>query len=165
MATFRSNGYTEYPNNPVNTVGKKLRTVPFQATIATASISNGDVWILGGPFTYDSKIVGILGLTPALTSAADNDFGFYKGNADGTFTELDKDVLVDGVSLASAGAFRNILASGTADRDDNIGTLLGKTVEDLPVEGVYLAMTMNTKSTATSEVLDLLILVEEATTK
>ena len=167
MATgIRSNGFTEYPNNPANTVGKKLRTVFYEKTIATGAGAN-TLHILAGPLSYDSKIAAIHGATPALTSATDNDLGFWKLEDDGSFTEIDADILWDGVTLASALTYRELLGTlnTSLDRDDSIGTLLGKTNEEQPVGGVYLGLLIKTASTAASEVLKLEVSIEEATTK
>jgi hypothetical protein len=169
MATFtgiRSNGFTEYPNNPANSVGKKLRSVFYEKTIVTGEGTNR-LHILAGPMSYDTKVAAIIGATPALTSATDNDLGFYKQNDDGTFDDIDPDILWDGVTLASALTYRELLGTlnTSLDRDDNIGTLLGKTIEEQPVGGVYLGLLIKTASTATSEVLKLEVVLEEATTK
>ena len=47
----------------------------------------------------------------------------------------------------------------------NIGTLLSLGSDQGPHGGVYLGLTINTKSTATTENLKLEVVVEEATTK
>jgi len=167
MATgIRSNGFTEYPTNPANSVGKKLRTVFYEKTIATGAGTN-TLHILAGPLTYDSKIAAVRGATPALTSANDNDLGFWKKEADGTFTAIDADILWNGADLSSALTYRELLGTlnTSLDRDDNIGTLLGLTQESEPAGGVYLGLYIQTASTATSEVLKLEIVIEEATTK
>lgn len=167
MATgIRSNGFVEYPTNPGNSNGKKLLTVPYQKTIATGAGVN-TLHILAGPFGYDSKIAEIIGATPALTSANDNDLGFYKIEADGTFTAIDADILWDGVDLSSALSYRELLGTlnTSLDRDDNVGTLLGLGSDSEPVGGVYLGLLIQTASTAASEVLTLKVMVEEANTK
>lgn len=167
MATgIRSNGFTEYPNNPGNSSGKTLRSVFYEKTIATGAGVN-TLHILAGPFGYDDKIAAIKGATPALTSANDNDLGFYKKEEDGTFTALDADILWDGVDLSSALTYRELLGTlNTAlDRDDNVGKLLGLTSESEPPSGVYLGLLIKTASTAASEVLKLEVVIEPATTK
>jgi len=167
MATgIRSNGFTEYPKNPGNSVGKKLRSVFYEKTIATGAGVN-TLHILAGPLSLNSKIAAIVGATPALTSANDNDLGFYKLEADGTFTVLGTgDELWNGVDLSSALTYRELLGTlnTSLDRDDSIGTILGISQENEPVGGVYLGLLIKTASTATSEVLKLEIKIEEATT-
>lgn len=167
MATYRSNGFTEYPDNPANSSGKKLKSVYFEATIAAATNENGDVWILSGPHSYDDKIAAVIGSTPAFTSATDNDLGFFKKKEDGTFEAIDADILWDGVDLSSALSYRELLGTlnTSLDRDDNIGTLLGQGSDQEPVGGVYLGLTMNTASSAASVDLKLEVQIEEATTK
>jgi hypothetical protein len=165
MATgIRSNGYTEYPNNPLNSVGKKLLTVPYEKTIATGAGAN-TLHILAGPLSYNAQIVSIVGATPALTSANDNDLGFWKLNDDGTFTAIDTDVLWDGVDLSSALTYRELLGSlnTSLDRDDTVGKLLGLSQEVYPSNGVYLGLYIKTASTAASEVLKLMTSYSEAT--
>ncbi len=167
MATgIRSNGFTEYPDNPANSSGKKLLTTNYQKTIATGAGVN-QLHILAGPFSYDSKISKIVGSTPALTSANDNDLGFYKKEEDGTFTAIDADILWDGVDLSSALSYRELLGTlnTSLDRDDNVGTLLSLNSDSAPVGGTYLGLLIKTASTAASEVLELEVSIEEANTK
>lgn len=174
MATgIRSNGFTEYPYNPANSSGKKLKTVFYEKPIATGAGTN-TLHILAGPFGFNDKIAAIRGATPALTSANDNDLGFYKKNEDGTFTVLNDsagtssvDLLWNGADLSSALTYRELLGTlnTSLDRDDNVGKLLGLSGESEPVGGVYLGLLIKTASTATSEVLKMEIVIEEATTK
>ena len=166
MATFRTNGFTEYPNNPANSVGKKMRSVFTENTVTAAGGTDGDVYILAGPLTFDDKINAIKGATPAMTSANDNDLGFYKKKSDGTFAAIDADILWDGVTLVTALTYRELLGTlnTSLDRDDNIGKLLGLGNDAEPFGGVYLGLTINTKSTATTVDLKLEVVIEEATT-
>lgn len=169
MATgIRSNGFTEYPKNPANSSGKKLKSVFYEKTIATGAGAN-TLHILSGPHSFDDKINAVLGATPALTSATDNDLGFWKKNEDGTFTAMTSgvDVLWNGADLSTALSYRELLGTlnTSLDRDDNIGTLLSLSSESEPVGGVYLGLYIQTASTAASEVLKLEIKIEEATTK
>jgi len=167
MATgIRSNGYVEYPRNPANSSGKALKSVFYEKTIATGAGTN-TLHILSGPHSYDDKIAAVIGATPALTSANNNDLGFWKIEADGSFTAIDQDILWDGADLSSALTYRELLGTlnTSLDRDDNIGTLLGKGSDQMPMGGVFLGLYIQTASTAASEVLKLQVLVEEATTK
>lgn len=168
MATgIRSNGFTEYPYNPANSSGKKLKSVFYEKTIATGAGAN-TLHILSGPHSFDDKIAAIKGATPALTSATDNDLGFWKKNEDGSFTVLGTgDELWNGVDLSSALTYRELLGTlnTSLDRDDNIGKILSLSSESEPVGGVYLGLYIKTASTAASEVLKLEINIEEATTK
>lgn len=167
MATgIRSNGFTEYPYNPANSSGKKLKSVFYEKTIATGAGVN-TLHVLAGPMSYDDKINAVLGATPALTSATTNDLGFWKKNEDGTFTEIDANVLWTDADLSSALTYRELLGTlnTSLDRDDNIGKLLGLSSESEPVGGVYLGLYVKIASTAASEVLKLQVLIEEATTK
>lgn len=167
MATgIRSNGFTEYPYNPANSSGKQLKTVFYEKTIETGAGTN-TLHILSGPHSFDDKINAVIGATPALTSANNNDLGFWKKESDGSFTALDADILWDGADLSSALSYRELLGTlnTSLDRDDNIGKLLGLGPDSEPVGGVYLGLYVQTASTATSEVLNLMVLIEEATTK
>lgn len=167
MATgIRSNGYTEYPKDPSNSVGKQMTTVFYEKTIATGAGTN-TLHILAGPLGLDDRIAAVKGATPALTSANNNDLGFWKLNADGTFTAIDQDILWDGADLSSALTYRELLGTlnTSLDRDDSIGTLLGLGSDQMPVGGVYLGLYIQTASTATSEVLKLEINIFKATTK
>lgn len=165
MATgIRSNGFTEYPENPANSVGKKELSVRYEKTIATGAGVN-TLHILSGPHTLAAKINAIQGVTPAFTSANDNDIGFYKKLNDGSFEAIDADILLDGADLSSAGAYRDLLAGNSSlDRDDNIGKLLGLGYDQEPAGGVYVGLLMKVASTAASEVLRLETKIEEGTT-
>lgn len=168
MATgIRSNGFTEYPLNPANSSGKKLKSVFYEKTIATGAGTN-TLHVLSGPHSFDDKINAIKGATPALTSANANDLGFWKLEADGTFTALGSgNTLWANADLSSALTYRELLGTlnTSLDRDDNIGKLLGLSSEGEPVGGVYLGLYIKTASTAASEVLKLEVVIEEATTK
>jgi hypothetical protein len=164
---IRSNGYVEYPTNPANSIGKELRTVYYEKTIATGAGTN-TLHILAGPLTLDDKINAIVGATPALTSANDNDLGFYKLASDGSFTALGTGAeLWDGVDLSSALTYRELLGTlnTSLDRDDNIGKILGLGTDQEPAGGVFLGLLIKTASTAASEVLKLEVKIEQATTK
>jgi hypothetical protein len=162
---IRSNGFTAFPDNPFYSVGKKLRSSFYSKTIATGAGTN-TLHVLSGPHTFGDKIAAIKGATPALTSAADNDLGFYRKKADGTFAAIDGDVLWDGVTLATALTYRELLGTlnTSLDRTKNIGQLLGLGSDQEPAGGVYLGLLIKTASTATSEVLNLEVIIEEATT-
>lgn len=166
--TYRTTGYTAKPRNPVYSVGKQYRTIPARISLTNASMTNGDLWIMAGPFTYADRIARVFSpnATPALTAAADNDLGFFYKKPDGTFAELDKDILWDGVTLAAALSTRDLLFNLNASLDStkNIGELLGKGDDQEPFGGVYLGLTFNTKPTADGA-LDLDVVVEEATTE
>lgn len=167
MATgIRSDGFTNAPLNPLYSGGKKVKSSYYQKTIATGAGTNV-LHILSGAHSFDDKIVEVVGATPALTSATDNDLGFYKLEEDGTFTALDADVLWDGVDLSSALSYRELLGTlnTSLDRTDSIGDLLSLSSESEPVGGVYLGLLIKTASTAASEDLKLRVGIEEATTK
>lgn len=165
MTTFRTTGYAGVPTNPLYSGGKKLKTVFAVETVTAAENANGDVWILSGPHSLDDQIVAIIGASPAFTSATDNDFGFYKKLSDGTFSAIDADILVDGGDLSSALTHRDLLntLNTSLDTTKTIGQHLGLHSDDMPEGGVYLAMTMNTASSATSERFVWQVLISEAT--
>ena len=162
---IRSNGFTAFPKNPFYSGGKSLRSNYYSKTIATGAGTN-TLHILSGAHTFGDKIAAIKGATPALTSATDNDLGFYKKEPDGSFTAIDADILWDGVSLASALTYRELLGTlnTSLDRTKNIGQLLGLGSDKEPAGGVYLGLLIQTASTAASEVLNLEVVIEEATT-
>ncbi len=166
MTTFRSTGYDAYPNNPAHTVGKAMTSVFFRDTVTAAASADGDVHVLAGPMSFGDRIAAVKGATPALTSADDNDLGFYKKDALGNFIEVDKDILWDGADLSSAISYSELLATlnTSLDTTKNIGDLLALGNDKLPAGGVYLCLTTNTASTATSVVLDLEVVIDKATT-
>ena len=165
-AGIRSNGFTNKPHDPYYSVGKQLLTTRYTKTIVTGEGTNR-LHILAGPLSLDQRIVGLIGATPALTSATNNDLGFWKMDPDGGFTALDQDILLDGVTLASALTYRELITSfsPTLDLTKNIGEHLGLSSDQQPAGGVYLGLYIQTASTATSEVLNLDVVIEQATTK
>ena len=164
MTTFYNNGLQAKAKNPMYRTGKKLTTVHSQLTVDASELTNGDIFVLAGGLPLDARVHRIFSpnATPALTAATDNDIGFYK-MVDGALVALDKDIVVDGATLASALSTRDLLSlNSSLDRSKTIGELLSLTNEKEPASGVYLCLTMNTKSTADG-VLDLDIVVEYPT--
>lgn len=171
--TFRADGVAAKPNDSLYQTGKKLRTVEFTKTLTSGTSAIGDLMILAGPLTFSTKIKGIIGSTPALTSANDNDLGFYRKNPDGTFTAIktsagvsSADLLWNGADLSSALSYRELLRTlnTSLDEEKNIGELLGLGADQAPAGGVYLGLLMNVANTAASARLQLDIILEEATT-
>lgn len=171
MATFNNLGVTAYPKNPAFTVGALQRVVKSQFSVVASGSAIGDLYILGGPFTFDMRIARIFakrGL-PALTSAAAN-LGFYYKKADGTYAVVasgSNTTLWSAVSLATAvtTAIDALTSKNTSlDTSKNIGQLLGLGPDQEPFGGVYLGMAL-TAATAADGTLDLDIEVQEATTR
>lgn len=159
---------TASDKNPRFATGKKTKTVEFEAALTSANSDAGDLLILASGLSFADRVSSIrINATnlPALTSATDNDLGFYFKNEDGTFTELDKDILWNGVSLASSSTDANLLTGKNASLDHslNVGEHLGLGVDQEPAGGTYLILTMNIANTATATVR-LAIDIDEATT-
>jgi len=156
--------------NPRFESGKYTRTVEYQASITAANSADGDKLVLAGPLSFGDRIASIRTGgqgTPALTGAIDNDLGFWYKNTAGTFVELDKDILWDGITLASAVTYPDLLTgfNSALDRSKNIGQLLGKGADQAPAGGVYLVLLETAKNTATGPLLlNLFIDIDEATT-
>ena len=152
MATIYSTGYNGKPLNQVYRSGKPIRKTHSEFSIATGSASNGDVYVLGGPYSVADRIHRIFAPAGhgALTAADDNDLGFYK-MVDGSLVEIDKDVLWDGVDLTSASAVAQDLLdkNGSLDRTQTIGELLSLENNQEPAGGIFLCLTTNTKSSGT----------------
>lgn len=161
---------TAYPKNSRFGGGKKTKTVEFEASITAANSDAGDLLILAEGLSYADRISGLRANsagTPALTGATDNDLGFYYKDEDGDYVEIDKDILWDGITLATAVTYPNLLTGFNAalDHSKSIGELLGVGVDQEPHGGVYLVLTMNTANTATGPLLlRLAVDIDEATT-
>lgn len=162
---------TSSPRNPRFEGGKTTRVVDFQTAITAANSANGDKIVLAGPLQFGDRIAEIRSGgqgTPALTSAADNDLGFWYKDSQGVLKELDKDILWDGITLAAAVTYPDLLTGFNAalDRSKNIGQLLGKGADQEPAGGVYLVLQTNTANTAAGPLLlNLQIEIDEATTQ
>lgn len=158
------------PNNPRFESGKRTRTVEYSGTFTAANSAIGDKCVLAGPLRLSDRISAIRpggAGTPALTSATDNDLGFFYKNEDGDMVELDADILWDGVTFASALTHPNLLTAlnTSLDHSKNIGELLGMGPDKEPFGGVYLVLTTNVANTATGPlVLQLFVDIDEATT-
>lgn len=167
MTDFNSVGYDAKSRNPLYTAGKKLRKVHAELDVVAASVANGDVFILARNLPVGTRVHRIFSpnATPALTTAADNDFGFYRRDGLGNLIEVDKDILIDGADLSSALSTRDLLNhfNGSLDKTKTIGELLGIQSDESYDGGLYLCMTMNTAATADG-VLDLDVELEFSTT-
>lgn len=171
MAEIRTAGFIAKPRNPVYTVGKKIRTIPAYASLLTASMANGDVLNLGGPFTYGDRIARVFSpnATPALTAAVDTKLGFFmRDQASGALklVKAGSDALLwTGQTLATALSARDLLAnlSAALDQTKNIGELLAMGADQEPAGGIFLGLTFVTKPSVNG-ILDLEVWVEEATT-
>lgn len=151
MAHKLSRGLTAKPHNPMYSVGKVLKQVQFDYTYTAANETAGDTYELASGIGLDDRIVAIrYDSLPASTAAADNDFGFYFYNSAGVLTALDKDVLVDGGSIASAVTQPGDLLALNAslDRTKTVGELLSLNRDREKIGGLILCWTMNTKGTA-----------------
>jgi len=92
--------------------------------------------------------------------------GFWFRNASGTFVELDKDILWDGITLATGVSHPDLLTGFNANLDmsKTIGQLLNLGTDREPFGGVYLVLQTNTAQTATGPLrLSLAIEVDCAT--
>jgi hypothetical protein len=169
MTDFNTLGFTAKPRNPLYTGGKHLRTVHAQPFVDVSEVANGDVFILGRNIPLSARVHRIFAPngTPALTAAADNDFGFYRKDViTGAMVEVDKDILIDGADLSSAQNVGDLLGTFNAslDKTKTIGELLNLQSDEAYEGDLYLCMTMNTAATTTDQTLDLDIVLEYATT-
>ena len=161
-------GKTSKPDNPYYTSGKCLREVEKRYNVLAADVADGDTYILAESLSYADRIDSVLAPNGviALTSATDNDLGFYKKDKDGNLTAIDADVLWSGVDLSSASTgYQDLLyKNGSIDRVASIGELLGKSVEDQPAN-LCLVLTTNVKSTAANTIFNLKTVIEKANTE
>lgn len=170
MADKANNLAVSEPKNARFQGGKKTKTVEYAGTFTAANSANGDKCVLAGPLSFGDRISAVRpggAGTPALTSAADNDLGFWYKDAGGTLVELDKDILWNGVTLASALTHPNLLTAlnTSLDHSKNIGEHLGLGADQEPAGGVYLVLQTNTANSATGPlVLQLFVDIDEATT-
>lgn len=167
---------TAKPRNPRFASGTKARKQEFKAALTSANSDAGDEILLAGPFSFEDRISGIFpngDTVPALTSATDNDLGFFFKDETGTLqpvkdadgVDVGTDVLWNGVSLATEFTGHNILLAKNAALDESlsIGGHMGLGPDLQPFGGVYLVWTMNTANTATAT-YRLFIEIDEATT-
>ena len=169
MAQYRTIAYNAKKNNPGAQTGKKFRSVPARQAFVSATMANNDDWILGGPFTFDTRISRLVAWngTPGLTAAVVN-LGFFSLNtATGLFVPFGtaNELVSAGTGLQAAvtTAYDYLLAANTTlDTTKTIGELLNKSNEQEPTGGVFLGMRFTTKPSVNGT-LDLEVQYEEAT--
>lgn len=168
---YTSLGVANYPNDPVYTSGKKNRSVYFNKTVTSTGPGSvaGDTFILAGPFNMDTRILEVMGATPAMTSASSCDLGFWYKKADGTYAVVKSgggNELWSAVDLSSALTYRELLSdrNSSLDLTKNVGDVLSLTNESMPIGGVYLGLRLNNANTAASVNLNLKTVLEEANT-
>lgn len=154
MATANSLGITNYPKDPLFQQGqiiKRVRAVIYNAT----ALSDGDIVVLAKGLPVNARILNInlpQG-NAARTGLSDIDFGFYRQD---NAAVIDKDVLVDGDTMASARTSAiDILGKNVSGFDftKTIGGLLSLTSETEPCGGVNLCATINTAGSTTGTIV------------
>lgn len=171
---LRNLGNTNYPKNPIFTVGKDLREIPNRFVFATTG-ANGDQYILAGPLSMNDRVAHIFTQNlPALTSATNANLGFYYSK-DGLATQAGLvpvkasggNELWSGVSLASAvTVWNDVLQSKNTSLDPTqpIAGLLSLGADAEPFGGIYLVLTLPTAQSA-GGTGDLHTIIEKATTR
>ena len=154
MATVNALGITNYPKDPLFQGGqiiKRVRALIYNAT----AFSDGDIVVLAKSLPVNARIVNInlpQG-NAARTGLSDIDFGFYRQDNGAV---IDKDVLVDGDTMASARTSAiGILGENISGFDftKTIGGLLSLTSETEPSGGVNLCATINTAGSTTGTII------------
>lgn len=143
-----------YTNNQkYNIDAGSVRTIIANISIASADAANGDIYRVA-TLPVDAVITNVKIKTTALTSAIDNDLGFYKTQ---NGSVVDADILADGQTLASASKSLDGL------KDVSVANT-GKTIFDLykavnsagtALDGekyVDVALTINTAPTANGNI-------------
>jgi len=163
MTVYNSVGY-DANSNPMYRTGKVLRTVHAELSVDISEATDGDVYVLAGGLTTNSRIHRIMAPEGIVKFAAadDNDLGFYYYKA-GVLTAIDADVLVDGLDIATAAtACVDLLGTNTAlDRTKTIGELVSLSPDNTYAGGIYLCMTINTKETTADKIIDLDVVIED----
>lgn len=158
----------EQPKNPTFVTGNKRRVVDYRASVTSGNSAVNDKFVLVEGLSTGDRIAEIRGTIPSLTSASDCNLGFWAKNPDGTFTELDRDIIWDGRTLASGLTGANLLLATTQAAgyswDKNIGQLLD-IGSDKDRTNICLVLETIVANTATGPLLvNLSIEIDEATT-
>jgi len=165
--TIYNEGKVAMANNPFYQTGKKLTTVQARHLVDVSAGAANDIYVLAEGLNLTDRIHRIVAAVASgtLTAANDNNIGFYKKNADGTLTELDQDILIDGADYSGGIAIGTDLLSGlsAADAVKSIGEHLGLGADSDYVGGIVLAMTMVVAATTTDRTLDFDVQIEDAT--
>ena len=151
MTDRLSNGLvsTSKAKHSLYNMGQKTRMIDASWT-KPASWVDTDVVTLAKNLSLDETILSIMQLGGSdLAGMIDVDFGFRRSDNE---VVLDKDVLADAVTFATA-SVRDLLGSGlTFDRTKTIGELLGLSEAQFPRGGVDLIMTVTDAGVAVGSV-------------
>lgn len=160
--TWQTVGYEANPKDIAYITGEKMNIVPCRILEDISELDATNVFPLCRvPLDgFVRRIHAVSGVVKH-DAADDNDFGFYVKNADGTYTAIDADLLIDGADFKTAAlAARDLLGLNTSlDRTKTVRELLGSGYEDY-VKEVWLCMTMNEKETTSDKVLDFDVMIE-----
>lgn len=172
---IQSIGKVAFPLSASFAVGKKMRTTNAKFTVATTG-NIGDQYILAGPLTLDDRIARIYSQAmAALTSATTWNLGFYYSKdqlatAAGLVPVKPSggNELWSGVSLVTAvTTFLDVLTAKNSGLDNTkaIRDLLSYGPDQSPVGGIYLVLTNTTTANTAGGVVDLDVVIDEATTR
>lgn len=174
-ALIRSIGYGAFKLNPYYQTGKEMTTVGFKCTVATTG-NIGDQYILAGPLSIDDRVSRIVAARfAALTSATTWNLGFYKSTDNGATIAGLTPVVSGGGNELWSGVDLHLAQTAGVDLLTTLNTSLDNTkaIRDLlsigpdqePVGGIFLVLTNTTTANTAGGVVDLDILIEEATTR
>ncbi len=165
--TIYNQGKVAMANNPFYQTGKRLKTVHCRHLVDVSAAAVNDIYVLAEGLNLTDRVhrIETKVASGALAAGTDNNIGFYKKNADGTLTEIDQDILVDGADYSAGIALGTDLLSGlsAADAVKSIGEHLGLGADADYVGGIVLAMTMVVAVTTTDRTLDFDVTIEEST--
>ncbi len=157
-----ANASVEAGTRVLNLFGRGEKTTVSRQIVAVAAADDdGSVYRVLKGIPTKSRIQKIEILNSAITAGTDYDLGFYKTDKGAV---IDKDVLMDGQSFATAHAVGEEVQGNSnvalTDMTKTIGELLGLDFNDSP-SSVDLCLTANTVGTAAGTIVMTVTLIPE----
>ena len=152
MATFLGTHITKFDSTPPATVNARQHggLVKYIGdTFELADTANADFAIVA-KLPIDSMLVSLKAAFDDLGSAGTVDIGFYKKNADGTYTVVDADAIANNLDVNTAAVALTeyrFSAKGIETMNQNVWELAGLSARPAYTD-MYVGLTTDTGTTA-----------------
>jgi len=152
MATQKGTHITDFDSKPFDTVNARLHGGVLKAAVDTFTLTDtadGDVAHVF-KLPIDAILHSVKFACDDLGTAGTVDIGFYKKNADGTYTAVDADALANNIDVNSAAVSLTEYRFSAKDIDtanQALYTLAGLSARPA-YEDLYISLTTDTGTTA-----------------
>lgn len=152
MATQKGTHITDFDSEPFDTVNSRLHGGVVKACVDTFELTDtadGDIAHVF-KLPIDAILHSVKFACDDLGTAGTVDIGFYKKNADGTYTAVDADALANNIDVNAAAVSLTeyrFSAKGIETANQNLYTLAGLSARPT-YENLYISLTTDTGTTA-----------------